>query len=51
VLDDAGPPRAVSDAVFAAVASAAWEALTVAEGQRPEVFPARGARAARAARA
>ncbi|HEV2310450.1 MAG TPA: molybdopterin cofactor-binding domain-containing protein, partial [Acidimicrobiia bacterium] len=51
VLDDPGPPRAVSDAVFAAVASAAWEALTEAEGVRPEVLPAAGTRAAQAARA
>jgi len=51
ILDDPGPPRPVSDAVFAAVASAAWEALTVAEGHRPEVFPARSSRAARVARA
>jgi len=51
VLDDAGPPRAVSDAVFAAVASAAWEALTAAEGARPEVLPAARTRAAQAARA
>ncbi len=50
ILDDPGPPRPVSDAVFAAVASAAWEALTVAEGHRPEVFPARSSRAARVAR-
>ncbi|HMF83923.1 MAG TPA: 2Fe-2S iron-sulfur cluster-binding protein [Acidimicrobiia bacterium] len=39
-------PRA-SDAVFAAVAGAAWNALTRAEGTRPEAFPARGTRAAR----
>jgi aerobic-type carbon monoxide dehydrogenase small subunit (CoxS/CutS family) len=51
VLDDAGPPRAVSDAVFAAVASAAWEALTAAEGVRPEVLPAGRTRTAQAARA
>jgi len=51
VLDDPGPPLAVSDAVFAAVASAAWEALTAAEGQRPDVFPAAASRAARATRA
>ena len=42
---------AVSDAVFAAVASAAWEALTAAEGVRPEVLPAVRTRAAQAARA
>ena len=51
VLDDSGPPRAVSDAVFAAVASAAWEALTAADGVRPEVLPAVTTRAAQAARA
>jgi len=50
VLDDPGPPKAVSDAVFAAVASAAWEALTAAEGRRPEVLPAASSRAAQAAR-
>src|SRR5204863_241657 len=34
-------------AVFAAVAAAAWNAVTRAEGARPERFPARGTRAAR----
>jgi xanthine dehydrogenase small subunit len=52
VLDDPGParPRA-SDAVFAAVAAAAWEAISAFEGQRPDTFPARSTGAARAARA
>ncbi len=41
VVDDPGPPRRrASDSVFAAVAAAAWNALTVAEGTRPESFPA-----------
>jgi hypothetical protein len=48
VVDDEGPPRPrASDAVFAAVAAAAWNAVTRADGARPEVFPARGTRAAR----
>ncbi|MBV8951089.1 MAG: molybdopterin-dependent oxidoreductase [Actinobacteria bacterium] len=46
-VDDSGPPIAVSDAVFAAVAAATWNAVTVVEGTRPEVFPARGTRVAR----
>ncbi len=51
VLDDPGPARRhASDAVFAAVAAAAWEAVTRAEGRRPESFPARATRTARAAR-
>ena len=50
VLDDVGRPCAVSEAVFASVAAAAWEALSDAEDRRPEIFPARGTRAARAAR-
>jgi hypothetical protein len=51
VLDDPGAPRPrASDAVFAAVAAAAWEAITASEGARPDVFPARSTRAARAAR-
>ncbi len=42
------PPRAgAADAVFAAVAAATWNAVTVAEGRRPDVFPAVGTRAAR----
>ncbi len=51
IVDDPGParPRA-SDAVFAAVAAAAWNAVAVAEGERPESFPALATRAARALR-
>jgi hypothetical protein len=33
--------------VFAAVAAAAWNAITVVEGTRPETFPARTTRVAR----
>jgi xanthine dehydrogenase small subunit len=44
--DGAARPRS-SDAVFAAVAAAAWNAVARAEGARPEAFPARGTRAAR----
>jgi CO/xanthine dehydrogenase Mo-binding subunit len=48
VVDDDGPPRArSSDAVFAAVAAATWNAVTEAEGVRPETFPALGTRASR----
>ena len=48
ILDDAGPPRArSSDAVFAAVAAATWNALARAEGVRPDTFPARDTRASR----
>ena len=48
VVADGSPPRPrSSDAVFAAVAAAAWNAVTRAEGARPEAFPARGTRAAR----
>jgi CO/xanthine dehydrogenase Mo-binding subunit len=51
IVDDPGAPRGrASDAVFAAVAAATWNALSDAEGARPEVFPARGTRAARALR-
>jgi CO/xanthine dehydrogenase Mo-binding subunit len=51
VLDDPGSPRTRgSDAVFAAVAAAAWNALAAAEGARPEALPADGSRAARALR-
>ncbi len=51
IVDDAGPPLArASDAVFAAVAAATWNAITDAEGARPESFPALGTRAARALR-
>jgi xanthine dehydrogenase small subunit len=47
VADDGAPRPRASDAVFAAVAAAAWNAVTRAEGARPEAFPARGTRAAR----
>jgi len=48
IVDDDGAPRPrSSDAVFAAVAAAAWNAVTRADGARPEAFPARGTRAAR----
>jgi CO/xanthine dehydrogenase Mo-binding subunit len=51
VVDDPGPPLASgSDAVFAAVAAATWNAVSDADGTRPEAFPARGTRAARALR-
>ena len=50
VLDEPGPPcPAASDAVFAAVAAATWEAVTALDGARPETFPARATRPARAA--
>jgi len=48
VIDDPREPLAgSSDAVFAAVAGAAWNALARAEGTRPDTFPARHTRAAR----
>jgi CO/xanthine dehydrogenase Mo-binding subunit len=48
IIDEPGPPLARSaDAVFAAVAASTWNALSRAEGARPERFPARGTRAAR----
>jgi xanthine dehydrogenase small subunit len=48
IIDEAGPPLArASDAVFAAVAAAAWNALTRSEGLRPDTFPARNTRASR----
>ena len=51
VVDDPGPPLArASDAVFAAVAAATWNALAVAEGVRPTALPARETRAARTLR-
>ncbi len=51
IVDDPGPalPHG-SDAVFAAVAGAAWNALTRAEGVRPQAFPARDTRTARSLR-
>ena len=46
IVDDDGPPLArSSDAVFAAVAAATWNALTRVEGARPDTFPARATRA------
>jgi hypothetical protein len=51
ILDDPGPPQPrASDAVFAAVAAATWNAITAYEGTRPEVWPARETAAARALR-
>jgi xanthine dehydrogenase small subunit len=50
VADVGAPLAASSDAVFAAVAAATWNAVTAAEGQRPVAFPAATTRAARALR-
>ena len=51
IVDDQLPPQArASDAVFAAVAAATWNAITAYEGTRPEVWPARATAAARALR-
>ena len=48
IVDDAGPALArSSDAVFAAVAAAAWNTITVHGGARPERFPARDTPAGR----
>jgi CO/xanthine dehydrogenase Mo-binding subunit len=48
ILDDDGPPLArASDAVFAAVAGATWNAIAVADGVRPDAFPAKNTRATR----
>ena len=48
IVDDLGPARArSSDAVFAAVAAATWNAVARADGARPEAFPALETRAAR----
>jgi hypothetical protein len=48
IVDDPGAPRgAASDAVFAAVAAATWNAVTRAEGIRPDAFPAHHTRTAR----
>ena len=48
ILPDPAPPRArSSDAVFAAVAAATWNALARVEGARPDTFPARDTRASR----
>jgi CO/xanthine dehydrogenase Mo-binding subunit len=51
LLDDPGAPLAhASDAVFAAVAAAAWNAVSDADGTRPVTFPARATRASSALR-
>jgi len=48
VVPDDAPARArASDAVFAAVAAATWNALARVDGARPDTFPARGTRTAR----
>ena len=48
IVDDPHDARVgSSDAVFAAVAASAWNALARAEGERPDTFPARRTRAAR----
>jgi CO/xanthine dehydrogenase Mo-binding subunit len=47
VKSDDAPRALASDAAFAAVAAAAWNAVTRADGARPEAFPAVGTRAAR----
>jgi CO/xanthine dehydrogenase Mo-binding subunit len=48
IVDDTGPPLArASDAVFAAVAAATWNAVTASAGERPERFPARDTPASR----
>jgi hypothetical protein len=47
VADDREPLAGASDAVFAAVAAAAWNALARADGTRPDTFPARQTRASR----
>ncbi len=51
IVPEPGPPLARgSDAVFAAVAAAAWNALARADGMRPDAFPARDTRTARSLR-
>ena len=47
VDDDREPLAGASDAAFAAVAAAVWNALTRVEGTRPDTFPARQTRTAR----
>jgi hypothetical protein len=48
IVDDPGPALArASDAVFAAVAAATWNAIAASTGSRPERFPARETAAAR----
>ena len=45
IVDDRRRTAArASDAVFAAVAAATWNAVTAAEGARPETFPATATR-------
>ncbi len=51
VVDGSGPPRTrASDAVFAAVAAATWNALADLDGGHPDRWPALETRAARALR-
>jgi xanthine dehydrogenase small subunit len=47
VVDDREPLAGGSDAAFAAVAAALWNAVSRAEGARPDTFPARRTNAAR----
>ncbi|MFL6243363.1 MAG: 2Fe-2S iron-sulfur cluster-binding protein [Acidimicrobiia bacterium] len=47
VADDGAPRPRSPDAVYAAVAAAAWIAVPLAEGARAEGFPGRGTSAAR----
>jgi hypothetical protein len=47
VKSDDAPRAFASDAAFASVAAAAWNAVARAEGARPDAFPAVGTRAAR----
>jgi CO/xanthine dehydrogenase Mo-binding subunit len=48
IVNRDGPPRALAgDAVFIAVAAAAWNAVTAADGVRPTAFPAASTRTAR----
>ena len=47
IADDREPLAGSSDAVFAAVAAATWNALARVEGTRPDTFPARETRASR----
>jgi aerobic-type carbon monoxide dehydrogenase small subunit (CoxS/CutS family) len=51
IVADAHAPRArASEAVFAAVGAATWNALACADGARPTAFPARETRTGRALR-
>jgi aerobic-type carbon monoxide dehydrogenase small subunit (CoxS/CutS family) len=51
IVDEPGPPLpGASDAAFAAVAAATWNAVARAEGTRPESFPARHTRLAQGLR-